>query len=115
MARITVEDCLKNVKNGKERASSGEKYVIRLNIKPKQTIEFEDLIRGKISFQSENIDDQILIKSDGYPTYHLAVVVDDHLMEISHVIRGLQTLSEEIGEVGFSLHDLKQMKEEGRK
>ena len=50
----------------------------KLNIKPKQTIVFDDLIRGEISFQSENIDDQVLIKSDGYPTYHLAVVVDDH-------------------------------------
>ncbi len=85
--------CLKNVKNGKERAGSGEKYVIRLNVKPKQTIEFEDLIRGKISFQSENIDDQVLIKSDGYPTYHLAVVVDDHLMKITHVIRGEEWIS----------------------
>lgn len=85
--------CLKNVKDGKERAGSGEKYVIRLNVKPKQTIEFEDLIRGKISFQSENIDDQVLIKSDGYPTYHLAVVVDDHLMKITHVIRGEEWIS----------------------
>ena len=85
--------CLKNVKNGKERAGNGEKYVIRLNVKPNQTIEFEDLIRGKISFQSENIDDQVLIKSDGYPTYHLAVVVDDHLMKITHVIRGEEWIS----------------------
>lgn len=85
--------CLKNVKDGKKRVENGEKYVVRLNIKPKQTIEFDDLIRGKISFKSENIDDQVLIKSDGYPTYHLAVVVDDHLMKITHVIRGEEWIS----------------------
>lgn len=68
-------------------------FVIRLNVIPNQKIVFEDIIRGKVEFDSNNIDDQILIKSDGYPTYHMANVVDDHLMEISHVIRGEEWLS----------------------
>jgi len=76
-----------------EKVASGEKYVIRLKIPTSENIEFEDLILGKISFPSKDIDDQILLKSDGYPTYHLAVVVDDHLMKISHVIRGVEWLA----------------------
>ncbi|MCX7875385.1 MAG: glutamate--tRNA ligase [Melioribacteraceae bacterium] len=68
-------------------------YVIRLNVIPNQKIIFQDIIRGQVEFDSINIDDQILIKSDGYPTYHMANVVDDHLMEISHVIRGEEWLS----------------------
>jgi len=47
-----------------------------------------DLIHGELTFENAQLDDQVLLKSDGYPTYHLASVVDDHLMEISHVIRG---------------------------
>ena len=85
--------CLLNVKDAKKRVEAGEKYVIRLNIKPGKKIEFEDVIRGKIIFDSDNVDDQILIKSDGYPTYHLAVVIDDHLMNITHVIRGEEWIS----------------------
>ena len=85
--------CLKNQEDVKKKVDSGEKYVIRLDVKPKQKIEFEDLIRGKISFESENIDDQVLIKSDGFPTYHMAVVIDDHLMKVSHVIRGEEWIS----------------------
>ncbi len=54
---------------------------------------FDDIIRERVEFDSGNIDDQVLIKSDGYPTYHLANVVDDHLMQISHVIRGEEWLS----------------------
>ncbi|MBS3944720.1 MAG: glutamate--tRNA ligase [Melioribacter sp.] len=68
-------------------------YVIRLNVKPNQKIIFDDIIRDRVEFDSNNVDDQVLIKSDGYPTYHLANVVDDHLMEISHVIRGEEWLS----------------------
>lgn len=68
-------------------------YVIRLNVKPNQKIIFNDIIRERVEFDSNNVDDQVLIKSDGYPTYHLANVVDDHLMEISHVIRGEEWLS----------------------
>jgi glutamyl-tRNA synthetase len=67
--------------------------VIRLNVVKNTKITFDDIVRGHIEFDSSNIDDQVLIKSDGYPTYHLANVVDDHLMEISHVIRGEEWLS----------------------
>lgn len=67
-------------------------YVVRLNVPENEIVEFEDFVRGKISFNSNSIDDQILLKSDGFPTYHLANVVDDHLMKISHVIRGEEWL-----------------------
>lgn len=68
-------------------------YVIRLNVEPNQKIIFDDIIRSRVEFDSNNVDDQVLIKSDGYPTYHLANVVDDHLMKITHVIRGEEWLS----------------------
>ena len=55
---------------------------------PHGTTEFKDIIHGKVVFNHNVIDDQVLMKSDGYPTYHLANVVDDYLMKISHVIRG---------------------------
>lgn len=77
----------------KERLDSGVPYVIRLNVPAGETIRFDDLIRGSVSFGSEALDDQVLLKSDGLPTYHLANVVDDHLMGISHVIRGEEWLS----------------------
>ncbi|MFC2086011.1 glutamate--tRNA ligase, partial [Bacteroidota bacterium] len=67
--------------------------VIRLKVPRRETIRFEDLIRGWVSFESAGIDDQVLVKSDGLPTYHLANVVDDHTMEITHVIRGEEWLS----------------------
>lgn len=70
-----------------------EKYVIRLKTPKSGSTSWQDLIRGKISFENNTIDDQILLKSDGFPTYHLAVVVDDHLMQISHVIRGEEWIS----------------------
>lgn len=68
-------------------------YVIRLNVPDEGKTEFDDLIRGKISFENRLIDDQVLLKSDGFPTYHLGVVVDDHLMEISHIIRAEEWIS----------------------
>lgn len=68
-------------------------FVIRLKVPDHQTIEVNDLIRGPISFQTDLIDDQVLIKSDGYPTYHLGVVVDDYLMKITHIIRGEEWIS----------------------
>lgn len=71
-----------------KRASAGEKYVIRLNVPDEGTTSFHDAIRGDISFENKLIDDQVLLKSDGFPTYHLGVVVDDHIMGISHIIRG---------------------------
>ena len=68
-------------------------HVIRLNVIPNQKISFKDIIREHVEFDSSNVDDQVLIKSDGFPTYHLANVIDDHLMNISHVIRGEEWLS----------------------
>ncbi len=76
-----------------EKVKRGEPHVIRLLIPRNSRIEFTDLIRGKISFDSNLLDDQVLLKSDGYPTYHLAVVVDDHLMKITHVIRAEEWIS----------------------
>lgn len=67
--------------------------VVRMKMSTSGTTRFKDMIRGEIEFENKLIDDQVLLKSDGYPTYHLAVVVDDHLMEISHVIRGEEWLS----------------------
>lgn len=62
--------------------------VVRLKVPDSGTIEVNDIIHGKTVFDVKEVDDQVLLKSDGFPTYHLAVVVDDHLMEITHVIRG---------------------------
>jgi glutamyl-tRNA synthetase len=76
-----------------DNLTSNVTKVVRLNVNPDQKIIFEDVIRGLVEFDSNNIDDQVLIKSDGFPTYHLANVVDDHLMGITHVIRGEEWLS----------------------
>ena len=76
-----------------EKFEKGEKAVIRLKIPEKSEISFVDEIRGKITFKSDLIDDQVLLKSDGFPTYHLAVVVDDYLMKITHVIRAEEWIS----------------------
>lgn len=70
----------------------GAPYVIRLKVPLQQDIRFNDLIRGEVVVNGREIDDQILLKSDGFPTYHLANVVDDHLMEITHVIRAEEWL-----------------------
>lgn len=74
------------------KISSGEPFVIRLKVPADQTIELDDLIRGHVSVHSSQVDDKVLMKSDGMPTYHLANVVDDYLMQISHVIRGEEWL-----------------------
>lgn len=76
----------------KERIANGEEYVVRLKLPAKKDIKFKDLVRGDIVINTEDIDDQVLLKSDGYPTYHLAVVVDDHLMGITHIVRGEEWL-----------------------
>lgn len=73
--------------------AQGIPFVIRMRIPDNTTVVVDDVIRGRVEFESEILDDQVLLKSDGYPTYHLANVVDDHLMEISHVIRGEEWLS----------------------
>jgi glutamyl-tRNA synthetase len=74
------------------RIVSGEPYVIRIIIPENEEIHVNDLIRGDVMVQSSSLDDKVLFKSDGWPTYHLANIVDDHLMEISHVIRGEEWL-----------------------
>src|SRR3972149_10551319 len=71
------------IESSKSRIEKGEKYTIRLKVPPEGKTAFHDVIRGDISFENKLIDDQVLLKSDGYPTYRLGVVVDDHLMEIS--------------------------------
>jgi glutamyl-tRNA synthetase len=75
----------------KAKIHAKKPFVIREKI-PYETIKFKDLIRGNVQFDGKTIDDQVLVKSDGFPTYHLANVVDDHLMEITHVIRGEEWL-----------------------
>jgi len=72
--------------------SEGVPHVIRLNVRPGETVVFSDAVRGEVRFESATIDDQVLIKSDGLPTYHLANIVDDHDMGITHVIRGEEWL-----------------------
>jgi len=68
--------------------SPDEAHVVRLKIPREGVTSFHDLLRGEITFENRLLDDQILLKSDGFPTYHLAVVVDDHLMNITHIMRG---------------------------
>jgi glutamyl-tRNA synthetase len=68
-------------------------YVVRMKVPDGEIIGFDDMIAGRIEFKSELIDDQVLLKADGYPTYHMAVVVDDHLMKITHVLRGKEWIS----------------------
>ncbi|MGB0884366.1 MAG: glutamate--tRNA ligase [Flavobacteriales bacterium] len=74
------------------RIEAGEPYVIRIKMPRNQEVKFEDAIRSWVSVNTNNLDDKVLFKSDGMPTYHLANIVDDHLMEISHVIRGEEWL-----------------------
>ena len=75
-----------------EKIKNGEDYVIRFKV-PEGKTEFDDLVYGHIEVDNSTIDDQIIMKSDGFPTYHLAVVVDDYLMKISHVFRGAEWIA----------------------
>lgn len=84
-SNIDQNEALERTKN--------EPFVIRLKVPSGEVIGFDDAIKGKVEINSNEIDDQVLIKSDGFPTYHLAVVVDDHLMKITHVIRGEEWIS----------------------
>jgi len=77
----------------RRRAEAGESCVTRMKMPDTGVTAFTDLIRGEISFENALLDDQVLIKADGYPTYHLAVVVDDHLMGITHVTRAEEWIS----------------------
>lgn len=76
-----------------QKLQSGEPYVIRQKIDTEGYTEYDDLVHGKIKIKNDTLDDQVLLKSDGYPTYNFANVVDDHLMEITHVIRGEEYIS----------------------
>lgn len=76
-----------------QKKSEQTTWVVRMKVPEEGELTFNDVIRDDVTFNYKNVDDQVLIKSDGYPTYHLAVVVDDHEMQISHVIRGEEWLS----------------------
>jgi glutamyl-tRNA synthetase len=76
-----------------KRFKAGERHVIRMRVPLEGELTFDDVIRGKVTIAHKMLDDQVLIKSDGFPTYHMAVVVDDHLMGITHIIRGEEWLS----------------------
>ncbi|MFB0923923.1 MAG: glutamate--tRNA ligase family protein, partial [Vicingaceae bacterium] len=71
-----------------QKIEEGFPYVVRVKIQPNEKVSFKDLIRGYVEVDSSNLDDKVLFKSDGMPTYHMANVVDDYLMKITHVIRG---------------------------
>jgi len=75
------------------KISAGESHVVRLNVPADQVVGFDDLVFGHIEISSNEIDDQVLIKSDGFPTYPMAVVIDDHLMKITHITRSDEFLS----------------------
>lgn len=77
----------------KEREAAGQSFVVRLKVPLTGECVYEDAVKGRITCPWADVDDQILLKSDGFPTYHLANVVDDHLMKITHVIRGDEWMS----------------------
>ncbi len=74
------------------KIEAGEPYVIRIKLPRNEEVKFEDMVRGWVSVNTNNMDDKVLFKSDGMPTYHLANIVDDHLMDITHVVRGEEWL-----------------------
>lgn len=76
----------------KERLDKGEKHVIRMKMPENREIEFNDMVRGTVKVNTKELDEQVLLKADGFPTYHLAHIVDDHLMKSTHVIRAEEWL-----------------------
>lgn len=76
-----------------KKIAAGEEYVIRLKVPENKDITWTDPVKGEITINTSEVDDQVLIKSDGFPTYHFAVVVDDHLMGITHAVRGEEWLT----------------------
>ncbi|EKE21833.1 MAG: hypothetical protein ACD_7C00117G0005 [uncultured bacterium] len=82
---VTEEEINKNLKNSCT-------YTIRMKMPSNEIVEANDIVRGKVTFNTDNVDDQVLLKSDGFSTYHLANVIDDHEMKITHVIRGEEWL-----------------------
>ena len=92
-SRISMDNSLTLSKEEVEnRIQAGEKHVIRLKVEPGKTISFTDMVRDEVSFESDLVDDKVLIKADGMPTYHLAHIVDDVMMGITHAIRGEEWL-----------------------
>ncbi|HMP91743.1 MAG TPA: glutamate--tRNA ligase, partial [Phnomibacter sp.] len=81
------------VEEARELIADGTPYVVRIKMPENETIGFTDLIRGQVQFNTSQVDDKVLLKADGMPTYHLAVVVDDYLMQITHAFRGEEWLS----------------------
>lgn len=93
ITRVTMKNSLTLPEDEvKARLASGDPYVIRIKIPRKEEVRLHDLIRGWVMVHSSTLDDKVLMKSDGMPTYHLANIVDDHLMGITHVIRGEEWL-----------------------
>ncbi|MFM7902205.1 MAG: glutamate--tRNA ligase, partial [Bacteroidota bacterium] len=91
--RLTMSNSISlGLEETKSLLNAGTPYVVRLKVEPGQTILLNDMIRGEVSFSSDILDDKVLLKSDGMPTYHLAHIVDDVLMEITHAIRGEEWL-----------------------
>lgn len=82
-----------DIKDAEQKIKEGLSYVVRMKLPENEDINFYDEVRGDITMNTSDLDDQVILKADGFPTYHLAVVVDDHLMEISHIIRGEEWLS----------------------
>lgn len=76
----------------KQLIADGVPYVVRINLPVNEDVTFTDMIRGEVSFNTSQVDDKVLLKADGMPTYHLAVVVDDYLMQITHAFRGEEWL-----------------------
>ena len=93
VTRVTMRNSLNMSKEQvADLIEEGVPYVVRLKVPPKEDIRFEDRIRGWVKVHSSTMDDKVILKSGGFPTYHLANVVDDHLMKITHVIRGEEWL-----------------------
>ncbi|HLC69692.1 MAG TPA: glutamate--tRNA ligase [Patescibacteria group bacterium] len=82
-----------SLEEAKTKIANGEKAIVRLKMPKEGETVFNDLIRGEVRFKNELVDDQVLLKSDGFPTYHLAVVVDDHEMKVNLIIRGEEWVS----------------------
>jgi glutamyl-tRNA synthetase len=95
-----VNSLVLSEKEVQDKIEGGDDYVVRFLVPKDETIELSDMVRGKIRIDTNTLDDKVLFKSDGMPTYHLASVVDDHLMKISHVIRGEEWLP------SLALHNL---------
>jgi len=91
--RMSMKNSLSlSPEDSKALIDNGTPYVIRIKVEPGEQVHFSDMIRGELHFDTVNTDDKVLLKADGMPTYHLAVVVDDHLMKITHAFRGEEWL-----------------------